>query len=354
MKKIVLTGGGSAGHTIPNIALIPELKKNYQLFYIGSNGIERELLKNQEVPFYTISCTKLIRGNIFKNLFLPFRYIKSVYQAKQALKQIQPDLVFSKGGYVALPVVKAAKKLKIPIITHESDLSCGLANKFIAKDSKLILTSFLETVDNFKNGLYVGPPLRYQLFGGSRIEGLQQFHFSGNKAVLLIFAGGSGSKKINEAVANCLPALLKEFDILHICGKDCPPSQDGYTALAFIKDMHLAYACADYVLSRAGSNSIFECLALQKPTLFIPLANKRTRGDQVENANYFYEKGLCHILTEEKLDAGSLLQALMQLKQDNRLKENLKENKVIAGNSKIIESIAKILNENEYDITRTH
>lgn len=354
MKKIVLTGGGSAGHTIPNIALIPELKKDYQLYYIGSDGIERELLKNQEVPFYTISCTKLVRGNIFKNLLLPFRYLKSIQQAKQALKQIQPDLVFSKGGYVALPVVKAAKKLKIPIITHESDLSCGLANKLIAKDSQLVLTSFPETVHSLKNGLYVGPPLRYQLFGGSRQEGLKTFHFSGNKAILLIFAGGSGSKKINEAVANCLPALLQEFDILHICGKDCPPNQDGYTAIPFTKDMHLAYACADYVLSRAGSNSVFESLALQKATLFIPLANKRTRGDQVENANYFYQKGLCHILEEDKLDAGSLLQALMTLKQDSRLKENLKENKIIAGNNKIIENIVKILNENEYDTTRTH
>ena len=347
MKKIVLTGGGSAGHTIPNIALIPELKTNYQLYYIGSNGIERELLKNQEVPFYTITCTKLVRGNIFKNLLLPFQYFKSIRQAKEALKQIQPDLIFSKGGYVALPVVKAAKKLKIPVITHESDLSCGLANRLIAKDSKVVLTSFPETAKNIKNGRYVGPPLRSELFSGSRADGLKKFQLTGKRPVLLIFAGGSGSQKINEAVANCLPALLQEFDILHICGKNCPENQTGYTAISFTKDMNLAFACADFILSRAGSNSVFESLALQKPTLFIPLANRRTRGDQVENANYFYQKGLCHILEEDKLNAGSLLQRLLSLKQDKRLKENLQKNKVIAGNHAIIEYITNMIEKSE-------
>ena len=340
MQKLVMTGGGSAGHTVPNLALLPALKEKFDISYVGSEGIEKKLLSGQGVPFYTISCTKLVRGSLLQNIQMPLRFIKSIRQAKRVLRSIRPDAVFSKGGYVSLPVVFAAKALKIPVVSHESDLSAGLANRLIAKKCDLVLTSFPETAKQFKNGVYSGSPVRQELFQGSREIALHKYGFDGRKPVLLIFGGGSGSRTINRAVAEILPELLKKMDVLHICGKDASTKVlPGYAPLAYEQDMASAYACADFVVSRAGSNSVFEILALQKPALLIPLENKRSRGDQVENALYFSKKGCCRVLREGDLCGEALLSALQSLAADKALLKTLKGTKIPCGNQNIVAAI---------------
>lgn len=341
MKKLVLTGGGSAGHVVPNLALVPRLRESFELFYIGTNGIERKLLTGKGIPFYTIDAPKLVRGSLLQNLSLPFRLVKSVRQAKKHLRSISPDAVFSKGGYVSLPVVLAARSLKIPVVSHESDFSAGLANRIIAKRCKTVLTSFPETAKSMKNGVYTGSPVREELFLGDRTQALQKYGFAGDKPVLLAFGGGSGSRTINDALTAALPSLLSRFDILHIRGNAAEKSRfDGYVPLEFEQDMASAYACADFVAARAGSNTVFELLALKKPSLLIPLENKRSRGDQVENALYFQRRGVCRVLRESELSARTLESALFALASDKNLLRNLQSANFHAGNAEIVKAIA--------------
>lgn len=345
MKKILMTGGGSAGHVIPNLALLPKLKEHYEVSYAGTRAIEYSLLQDKGIDFYTFSAPKLVRGSIRQNLTLPFRFLKSVRQAKQILKEARPDLVFSKGGYVSLPVVLAAKKLNIPVLSHESDYSAGLANKIIAKRCQLVLTSFPETAEKLPNGKYSGSPVREELFSADPAKARQKYGFSGNKPVLLVFGGGSGSAAINHALEQCLPAVLNTFDILHIRGKNGnSPQFSGYVSKDFEQDMASAYACADYVLSRSGSNTVFEILALKKCALLVPLDNGRSRGDQVENARYFEERGLCHVLHEKDLSAQTLQKALTDLANDHDLPVRLARAPFKSGNGIILAEIMSRMN----------
>lgn len=340
MKKLVLTGGGSAGHVVPNLALVPRLRVKFELFYIGTNGIERKLLAGKGIPFYTIDAPKLVRGSLMQNFSLPFRLLRSVRQAKKHLRSILPDAVFSKGGYVSLPVVLAARALKIPVLSHESDFSAGLANRIIAKRCKTVLTSFPETAKSMENGVYTGSPVREELFLGDHAAALGKYGFAGKKPVLLAFGGGSGSRTINDALTAALAQLLPYFDILHICGKtENAVRSEGYVPLEFEHDMASAYACADFVVARAGSNTVFELLALKKPALLIPLENKRSRGDQVENALYFQKRGVCHVLRESELTADTLKNSLLKLASDKILQRNLQSANFKAGNSAIIKEI---------------
>lgn len=346
MKKILMTGGGSAGHVIPNLALLPKLSDHYKVCYAGTNGIEFALLKDKGVPFYTFSAPKLVRGSLFRNLTLPLCFLQSVRQAKHILKDARPDLVFSKGGYVSLPVVIAAKKLGIPAVSHESDFSAGLANKIIAKRCALVLTSFPETAASLPNGMFSGSPVREELFGADPAKAREKYGFDGGKPVLLVFGGGSGSAAINRAIDQSLPALLKEFDILHIRGNSKNSTQfHGYVPLNFEQDMASAYACSDYVVSRAGSNTVFEILALKKRALLIPLENGRSRGDQVENAHYFKERGLCHVLREKDLSAQSLQKALHDLTDDHDLPVRLARAPFHSGNGVILSEIMTLLKD---------
>lgn len=340
MHTLILTGGGSAGHAVPNLALIPLLKDRFRLAYIGTAGIERGLLKNTGVPFCTIRAAKLVRGSLTKNFTLPFRFLRGIREAKRALRETRAEAVFSKGGYVALPVVFAARSLGIPVISHESDLTPGLANRLAAKKCRAVLTSFPETAAKFRNGKYVGPPVRRELFGGDRAAALSKYGFSGAKPVLLAFGGGSGSAALNAALEGALPDLLPRFDVLHICGKNggCP-ARGGYLPLSFEKDMASAYACADYVLARAGSNTVFETLALKKPALFVPLENRRSRGDQVQNALYFRERGLCRVLRERELTPASLARGVFALRADEELRRRLEKQPVRCGNEAIVSAV---------------
>lgn len=341
MKNLVLTGGGSAGHAVPNAALIPDLSEKFNLYYMGTDGIEKKIIAPYKLPYYTMHCAKFVRGFSLSNLLIPFRFLKSVKQAERGLRTVKADAVFSKGGYVALPVVFAAKRLNIPVLSHESDLSPGLANKLISRRCKKVLTGFPETAKKLKNGQYTGSPIRKEIFSGDRKKALAKYGFSGDKKVLLVLGGGSGSKTINEALRGALFSLSEKYDILHLCGKGnlVETNVRGYVQREYEEDMACAYAAADLAISRAGAGSAFELLALGKPTLFIPLENKRSRGDQAENAEYFLKKGLAKVLHEKDLTPASLKRAIDDLAGDESLKAALSAHPVKSGNSAIIAEI---------------
>ena len=339
MKKIVLTGGGSAGHAVPNLALLPLLRQKYEVAYLGTDGVEKRIFAQTGIAFYTIPAVKLVRGSVTKNLLLPVRLVRSVRRARSVLKEISPDLLFSKGGYVALPAVLAAKKLGIPVLTHESDLTPGLANKLIAGRCRAVLTSFPETAQKLKNGKFVGSPVRQELFCADKTAALKKYGFSGEKPVLLCFGGGSGSAAINAALDKALPDLLKHWDILHIRGKGHFSKKEGYVPLEYEQDMASAYACADCVLSRAGSNTLFELLALKKPALLIPLDNRRSRGDQAQNADYFLKRGLCRVLPEKQLSPARLTKELLALSLDKDLCARLARAPFTPANERIVREI---------------
>ncbi|MBQ9713888.1 MAG: UDP-N-acetylglucosamine--N-acetylmuramyl-(pentapeptide) pyrophosphoryl-undecaprenol N-acetylglucosamine transferase [Clostridia bacterium] len=335
MKKILFTGGGSAGHVIPNLALINELLSDGKtdVCYMGTNGIEKSIVAAKNIPFYEIRCPKLIRGGgikgLWKNLKIPRTFSQAVKQAEKGLRLFQPDLVFSKGGYVALPVLFAARKMRIPCLTHESDLSAGLANKLAAKKCHRVLTSFPETAEKFKNGKYTGAPVRREIFSANRAAARQKYGIPPSQKVLLVLGGGSGSVAINQAVRAQIKKLTEFCFVLHICGKGnrVESTLKNYAQEEFVSDIGEAYACADLVLSRAGAGAIFEILALKKPSVLVPLAGA-TRGDQRQNAEYFRKRGLCRVLPQDNLQAlaDEIERAFADHELSLRLQEHVPEN----------------------------
>lgn len=319
MKRIVLTGGGTAGHVTPNIALIPELKKQgYKIYYIGSrNGIEKKLIQDYGIPYYGISSGKLRRYFDWKNFTDPFRVIKGIFEAKKLLKKIKPDVVFSKGGFVAVPVVLAAKKCHVPAVIHESDMTPGLANKLCIPSAYKVCCNFPETVSSIPDGKAVltGTPIRQELFEGDRQRGLDFCHFTSDKPVLLIIGGSQGSAAINKAVRNILPDLLQNFQVIHLCGEgNLAPSLNnvkGYVQYEYIKEeLKDLMAAADIVISRAGANAICELLALKKPAILVPLPSTSSRGDQILNAQSFEKQGYSYLLNEEDMTDENLKEAI--------------------------------------------
>ena len=322
-KKIILTGGGTAGHVTPNIALMPSLRKmGYEIKYIGSyEGIEKGLIEEQGVPYFGISSGKLRRYFDWKNFSDPFRVLKGYFQAKSILKKEKPDVVFSKGGFVSVPVVRAAASLKIPVIIHESDMTPGLANKLAIPVADYVCCSFPETMKLLPEGKAVlsGSPIRQELLQGKREDALAFTGFPDDgRPVLMIIGGSQGSAVINKAVRADLPELLKRFRIIHLCGKgnldatlvDVP----GYLQYEYIEhELKDLFALADIVLSRAGANAICELLALRKPGLLVPLSAKASRGDQILNANSYKKQGYSAVLEEEALTPDTLLKALDDL-----------------------------------------
>lgn len=343
MKKIAFCGGGSAGHVIPNIAIAEELKTTYSVCYIGTDGIEKSICKDYNIDFYEFEGVKLVRGKFFANLLIPFKLKKSVKLCRQILENLRSDLVFCKGGYASLPPALAAAKLGIPVLTHESDLSAGLANKIIARKAERVLTSFPDTAKQFKNGVYTGSPMRRGLFNKNALEAKRKLGLD-LRPTILVFGGGGGSKIINQTIRRILLPLCKKYNIVHVCGKGNKVSENirGYTQIEFCEDMGSLYACADYAVARCGSNSAFELIALKKPTLFIPLNNGATRGDQVENAEYFKRKGLCRVLNEDGLSPQTLLSEIENLIADEQLKTALRQDCTECGNKNIIIEIERI------------
>lgn len=314
MKTIILTGGGTAGHCIPHLALIDELKKRFnKIYYIGSyNGMEKSIMTNANIEYFAVSCAKLNRKFDVNNLTIPFKLLKGIYQADKIIEKIKPNVIFSKGGYVAIPTIIAGKKNNIPIITHESDFSLGLANKISSKYCKKVLTSFPETASTVKNGEFVGSPLRQELLKTKKSESLKNLGLSGKKPVLLITGGSLGSVALNNCVRRALPPLLERFEVLHLCGKNNKSkiNKQGYIQKEFINNMQDAYSACDVCVSRAGSNTVFELISLKKPCILIPLPKGVSRGDQVDNAEYFQKQGLVYVLPQNVLTDKSLVYAV--------------------------------------------
>lgn len=354
MKRIVLTGGGTAGHVTPCIALLPELQKEgYDIQYIGSyNGIERKLIEEYNIPYHGISSGKLRRYFDPKNFSDPFKVIKGYFEAGKLLKQLKPDIVFSKGGFVTVPVVMAAKKHKIPVIIHESDMTPGLANKLALPSATKVCANFPETLKYLpaEKAVLTGTPIRKELFSGNKIKGLDYCGFTANKPVILIIGGSTGSRAINEIVRGMLPTLLRDFQVIHLCGKGNLDERlidtEGYVQYEYIKEeLSDLFAAADLVVSRAGANAICEILALRKPNILIPLPAAASRGDQILNAESFERQGYSVVLKEEDLSLASLMQAIqsvMEKKKDYISTMNKSElNNSVATIVRLIKETAK-------------
>ena len=325
MKKIILTGGGTAGHVTPNIALIPRLKElGYEVSYIGSyDGIEKKLIEAEGIPYYGISSGKLRRYFDLKNFSDPFRVLKGIREAKALIKKIDPDIVFSKGGFVSVPVVRAAASRHVPVITHESDMTPGLANKLSIPAASKICCNFPETVATLPAGKAVltGSPIRSELLSGSREKGLTFTNLAGEKPVLMIIGGSLGATPVNDAVRRILPELLKTFDVVHLCGKgkldDSLKDTAGYRQYEYIREeLPDLFALSDIVISRAGANAICELLALKKPNLLIPLSAKVSRGDQILNAASFEKQGFSLVVDEDTMTDDKLLEAVNKLYEE--------------------------------------
>ncbi len=319
MKHIVLTGGGTAGHVTPNLALLPALQENgFTVSYIGSkNGIEKKLVQDAGIAYYEISTGKLRRYLSKENLTDAFRVVKGLADATALLKKLRPDIVFSKGGFVAVPVVLAAKLCGIDVVVHESDLTPGLANRIAIPFAKTVCTTFAQTAKEIpkQKGVYTGTPIRKSLFAGNRETGLQMCGFDGKKPVVMMMGGSSGAKKLNACLREALDELTADFSLIHLCGKGnvdaAYAGRKDYTQIEYASaELPHLMAAADVVISRAGSNAISEFLALGKPQLLIPLSAKASRGDQLLNAAYFEKQGFAAVLQESEMTKESLPRAL--------------------------------------------
>lgn len=321
-RKIVLTGGGTAGHITPNIALLPRLaEKGYEISYIGSyEGMEKRLLEDFDIPYYGIATGKFRRYFDLKNFTDPFRVLKGFSEARRLLKQIQPDIVFSKGGFVAVPVIRAAASLKIPCVIHESDMTPGLANKICIPVASRVCCNFPETLKSLpaRKSVLTGSPIREELLHGNRNAARKLCGFDSSKPVLMVIGGSLGSAAINQAVREALPKLLSDFQVVHICGKDKIDNlllkTTGYKQFEYIKgELKDIFAMADVVVSRAGANAICELLALKKPNLLIPLSAGASRGDQILNARSFEAQGFSVVIDEDYLSPDLLTEKVQEL-----------------------------------------
>ena len=365
--KIILTGGGTAGHVTPNFALVPYLKKNnFDIEYIGSkNGIEKDLVRQENIIYHGISCGKLRRYFSLKNFSDIINIIKGIFEADKLIKKIKPNIIFSKGGFVSVPVVISGWLNKIPVVIHESDMSPGLANKISLPFAKVMCTSFLiknmikdkdikyKDVNIKKNSaqekyVLTGAPVRQELFNGNAERARKKLNFD-SRPVLLIIGGSQGSKKINGLIRNALNKL-NSYQIIHVCGKNnLEPDikQENYRQFEYVsRDLADYFKLADIIISRSGSNSIFEILALKKLNLLIPLSKKASRGDQILNAKFFESQGFSEVLLEENLNQDLFLDAIKKLLESKELYiKRMQENNFINGCEKIMAQIKKYARE---------
>lgn len=348
--KIILTGGGTAGHVTPNIALLKGLKEMGfdEIHYIGSiDGIEKNLMAEYpEVKYHSIRTGKFRRYLSLKNLTDPFRVIAGYGDAKKIIKEVKPDVVFSKGGFVAVPVVFAAHSKKVPVVAHESDITPGLANKLSKGKASKICLNFPDTLKEIPEplGVYAGTPIRETLFSGDKEKARRELSFD-NKKVIMIMGGSLGSRAINNAVRGALDELLKKYNIIHLCGKnnkdESLEGRAGYKQFEFVsKELPDFFALTDMIISRAGANAIHEFLALKKPMLLIPLPLTASRGDQILNAKSFEERGIAKVLEEEKVNNETLLAAVSELEADSgKMINTMSEHCITDGTAKVLSII---------------
>ena len=352
MKRIVLTGGGSAGHVTPHLALLPHLlKAGYDVHYIGTeNGIERGMIeKLDHVTYHAVKSGKLRRYHDWKNFTDPFRVVAGAFQSAHLMRKLKPDVCFSKGGFVSVPVVIGAWLNRVPTLCHESDLTPGLANKICSKFAKRVATTFPECAESLgKKGVFTGTPLRPELFSGSREKGLAMAHFTPDKPVLMMMGGSLGAQSVNKALRDALPALLPRMQVLHICGKknldESLNGLDGYYQIEFLSDeLPDAMAAADLILSRAGANALCEFQALGKPMLLIPYPKGASRGDQILNAASFERRGLARVMAQESMTAETLAAALIDLLDNgDSLRQALRDAPPADGTQAVLKLIEEI------------
>ncbi len=351
MKKIVLTGGGTAGHVTPHLALLPHLlEKGYEIHYIGTEeGIEHKMMTMPNVTYHVVKSGKLRRYFDLKNFTDPFKVLAGAHEASALMAELKPDVCFSKGGFVSVPVVYGAWKHGVPVLCHESDLTPGLANKICAQFAKKIATTFPECAKALgEKAVMTGTPMRPELFRGSREKGLQLAGFDGSKPVLLMTGGSLGAQSVNKVLREALPDLLPDMDVLHLCGKgnidESLKGTKGYAQFEFLSaDLPDAFAAADAVLSRAGSNSLCELQALKKPMLLVPYPKGASRGDQILNAESYRARGLAQVLLQENLNKDSLVNAVHTLMDSRETLRAALENAPAAdGTEKILELIEEI------------
>ena len=352
MKLIVLTGGGTAGHVTPHLALLPHLlKQGYDIHYIGTEeGIEHGMIaKLDGVTYHAVKSGKLRRYHDWKNFTDPFRVIAGAFQSAHLMRKLKPDVCFSKGGFVSVPVVIGAWLNGVPTLCHESDLTPGLANKICSRFAKRIATTFPECAEALgEKAVFTGTPLRPELFSGSREKGLEMAGFSREKPVLMMMGGSLGAQSVNKALRDALPRLLPHMQVLHICGKknldESLRALDGYWQAEFLTDrLPDAMAAADLILSRAGSNALCEFQALGKPMLLIPYPKGASRGDQILNAASFEKRGLARVLAQENMTSDSLADALLDLlKNGDGLRRALREAPPADGTQAVLRLIGEI------------
>ncbi|HCW73759.1 MAG TPA: undecaprenyldiphospho-muramoylpentapeptide beta-N-acetylglucosaminyltransferase [Clostridiaceae bacterium] len=350
MKKIIMTGGGTAGHVNPNLALMPKLKQlSYEIKYIGSReGIEKEIIEKVKIPYFPIASGKLRRYFDLKNISDPFKVGAGFFQSLAILRREKPDIVFSKGGFVSVPVVAAARFLKIPVLAHESDLTPGLANRLASRFVDKLLVTFPDTVAKIgEKAILVGSPIREDLFRGDAELAKKNAGFTEDRPVLLVMGGSIGSVKINTSLRRILPELLQTFNVIHLCGKNNLDERlmntPGYKQYEYVVDeMKDILNAADLIVSRAGANSIFEFLALRKPNLLIPLSMSSSRGDQIENAASFLKNGYSMVLNEENLNDVTLKMSIERLYEEREEFINaMRQSELGSATDKIIELIEK-------------
>lgn len=322
MKKIILTGGGTAGHVTPNLALLPALRDaGFDVAYIGGkDGMEKSLAEGAGVPFYGISTGKLRRDRLFSPVIIGeiFNAGAGVFDAFKIIRRIKPDVIFSKGGYVGLPVAKAGFLCRVPVILHESDMTSGLANRLGMGFARAICASFPETMDTLppKKAVLTGNPIRRELLEGDPAKGRALCGFDDDKPFVLVTGGSLGSKKLNDTLRDALPLILPHYNIAHLCGRGklSAAPQAGYAPFEFLSaDMAHVLAAAHMIVSRAGANALNEFLALRKPSLLIPLQNRATRGDQIKNAESFTARRYALVLEEPLLTPQTLAESLNNL-----------------------------------------
>lgn len=352
MKRIVLTGGGTMGHVTPHLAIIPKLlEAGYDIHYVGTaNGMEAPKMQSVEgVTYHAVKSGKLRRYFSWQNFTDVFRVIAGAFQSAHLMGKLKPDVVFSKGGFVAVPVVVGAWFHRIPVLCHESDLTPGLANKLCKPFAKRFATTFPECAEALgSKAEMTGTPLRPELFAGSREKGLSFLGFDGKKPVLLMMGGSSGAQAVNTALRGALGTLTETFDIAHICGKGNLDASlegtPGYTQVDFLDaDLPDVLACTDMVLSRAGANALCEFQALCRPMLLVPYPKGASRGDQILNAQSLQKRGLCHILYQENMTPETLIQAIAETWEDrDTLTENLRNAPPADGSARVLELIEEV------------
>lgn len=345
--KIVLTGGGTAGHVTPNIALMDVLQQEgWQIDYVGSpDGVEKNMITALQVPYHAVFSGKLRRYFSWKNFLDGFKIVVGIVQAYQLLRKLSPDVVFSKGGYVAFPVVVGAWLNRIPIVAHESDISPGLANRQSFPFVNKICVTFAAAKKHFKRAdkvVITGTPIRQQLFKGTKNSALSRCAFNDEKPCLLVVGGSQGATTLNTCVRQVLDTLCEYFQVIHLCGKgkiDASfANRKGYCQFEYAnEEMADFFAASEIVISRAGANALYEILALAKPHVLIPLSQKVSRGDQVQNARYFQSQGISVVVSEETLTPETLLAAIEEVKTNReKIVEKIKALSIESATLKII------------------